>query len=648
MEQLIIGTAGHVDHGKTVLISALTGVDTDRLQEEKQRGISIDLGFAPFKLPGGRLAGVVDVPGHEKFIHNMLAGAAGLDLVMLVVDATEGVMPQTREHLDILQLLGISNGIVVITKIDLVEEEWRELVEDEIKDELKGSFLEDAPIQAVSAVSGQGIEELKTIIDRMTEDLEPHNTSGPLRLPVDRAFVISGFGTVVTGTLVQGTVRVGQTVAVVPPGLEARVRNIQVHDQDVEEALAGSRVALNLSGVGKGEIMRGSVVSTPGYYRQTGLLDAWVELLPGSPRSLKNLDPVHFFLGTVRTVARLLLLDRDQLKPGENAPVQCRLDRPLVAERGDSFVIRSYSPMTTIGGGLVLDPYPAKHRRFRQDVISHLRELKQDPAQGGDAAFVRSKLEELIAADPARLMKETRLGQERINVILEDFSAQDQVSKIGDAFILSSTWQELEERLLTELKRYHKQYPLSPGISKARLRGTLPSDFGQREYDAFLTRLQKENIINVKNDLVSLSSFSPEPSAKEQKIIDSLAALYLTGELQPPSVKETFDKAGADLNRKDEFYNYLQNNAVVVKVSEDLYFHRVAYDQAVEMLRNHFSEQKTLTLAQFRDLAGTSRKFAQALLEHFDQQKLTRRVEDHRVALKLNQKQGSDTGIEGK
>jgi len=636
LEQLIIGTAGHVDHGKTVLISALTGVDTDRLQEEKQRGISIDLGFAPFKLPGGRIAGVVDVPGHEKFIHNMLAGAAGLDLVMLVVDANEGVMPQTREHLDILQLLGIRNGIVVITKIDLVEEEWRELVEDEIREELKGSFLEGAPIHSVSAISGQGIEELKAMIDRLTGDLEPRSSTGPLRLPVDRAFVIAGFGTVVTGTLVQGSVRVGQTVSVVPPGLEARVRNIQVHDQDVKEAKAGSRVALNLSGVEKGEILRGSVVSNPGYYSQTTLLDAWVELLPGSPRSLKNLDPVHFFLGTVRTVARLLLLDRDQLKPGESCPVQCRLERPLVAERGDPFVIRSYSPMTTIGGGMVLDPYPEKHRRFRREVIDRLQELKQAPSEGGDAAFLRSKLEELVAADTARLMKETRLAEERIKAILEDFTTRGQVEQVGSAYILSDTRMDFEGALLSELERYHDKYPLSPGISRARLRGTLPRAFGQREYDAFLDRLQEEEKVEIKSDLVSRYGFIPAPSGKEKQILDHLVEQYAAGKLQPPSARDALEKAGAGQDRRDEYFNYLQENGALVKVSEDLYFHRDAYREAIELLRDHFAENATLTLAQFRDLAGTSRKYAQALLEHFDQQKLTRRVEDHRVAVRLN------------
>ncbi len=635
MEQLIIGTAGHVDHGKTVLISALTGVDTDRLQEEKQRGISIDLGFAPFKLPGGRIAGVVDVPGHEKFIHNMLAGAAGLDLVMLVVDANEGVMPQTREHLDILQLLGIRNGIVIITKIDLVEEEWRELVEDEIREELKGSFLEGAPIHSVSAISGQGIEELKVMIDRMTADLEPRSSTGPLRLPVDRVFVIAGFGTVVTGTLVQGSVRVGQTVSVVPPDVDARVRNIQIHDQDVEDAKAGSRVALNLSGVEKNEILRGSVVSNPGYYSQTSLIDAWVELLPGSPRSLKNLDPVHFFLGTVRTVARLLLLDRDQLKPGESCPVQCRLEKPLVAERSDPFVIRSYSPMTTIGGGMVLDPYPEKHRRFRREGIERLQELKQAPAEGGDAAFLRSKLEEIVAADSARLMKETRLAEERIKAILDDFTNRGQVEKVGGAYILSAMLLNFEAALLKELERYHEKYPLSPGISRARLRGTLPRAFGQREYDAFLDRLQEEKKVEIKSDLVSLYNFNPAPSDKEKQILDNLVEQYAKEKLQPPSARDALEKAGAGQDRRDEFFNYLQENGVLFKVSEDLYFHKDAYRQAIELLSHHFSEQDTLTLAQFRDLAGTSRKYAQALLEHFDQQKLTRRVEDHRVAVKL-------------
>jgi selenocysteine-specific elongation factor len=635
LEQLIIGTAGHVDHGKTVLIKALTGVDTDRLQEEKERGISIDLGFAPFRLPSGRVAGVVDVPGHERFIHNMLAGAAGMDLVMLVVDASEGIMPQTREHLDILQLLGIRKGIVVITKIDLVEEDWRELVQEEIREELKETFLEQAPILAVSAINGQGLEELKKVIDEMTAVLEPRSSSGPLRLPVDRSFVIAGFGTVITGTLIQGSVRVGETVAIVPPGLEARVRNIQIHDADVKEALAGSRVALNLAGLEKDEVQRGSVISAPGYYRQTALIDVSVQMLARAPRRLKNLDPVHFFLGTARVVAKLLLLDCEELRPGESALVQCRLDRPLVTERGDPFVIRSYSPMTTIGGGKVLDPYPTRHRRFRTEVIERLQELKQDSKSGGDSAFLRRKLEELLAADVQRLAKETRLDIIKVESILEELAARNIVRKLGNSYLVVRILTEYEDKILAELQIYHKKYPLSPGISRAQLKGFLPAAFSQKDYDALLENLQYKELVTIKSDLVTIYGFKPEPLPGDIKLLDSLAEIYNLGNLQPPSVKEAMEKAGAATARKDELYNYLQSTGLLVKVSEELYFSKEAYEKALSFLHRHFAKNEKLTLAQFRDITGSSRKFVQALLEHFDQAKITRRVEDHRVPFKL-------------
>ncbi len=642
MEHLIIGTAGHVDHGKTVLISALTGVDTDRLQEEKKRGISIDLGFAPFRLPGGRVAGVVDVPGHERFIHNMLAGASGMDLVMLVVDATEGIMPQTREHLDILGLLGIDNGIVVITKIDLVEKEWIELVEEEIREELKGTFLESAPVQSVSAITGEGIESLKKLIDELTLSLKTRSSSGPLRLPVDRSFVIAGFGTVITGTLIQGSVRVGQIVSVIPPGLEARVRNIQVHDRDVNEAAAGSRVALNLSGIERDQVVRGSVVSNPGYYSQTSLLDTSLKLLPGATRQLKNLDPVHFFLGTNRCVARMLLLDRDRLNPGENALVQCRLSRPLVAERGDPFVIRSYSPMTTIGGGTVLDPYPNRHRRYRSEVLERLDELKKSPSEGGDAAFIRRKLEELVSAGSERLARETRFDENKVRTLLEGFIASGEVTLLDKTYMLSSAYREFKNIILSELKDYHRRYPLSPGLSRARLRGYLPRALGQREYDTLLERLVQEKALAEQNDPVRLVRFKPEPAGRDRETLDKLTTLYEEARLQPPSLKEALHEAEADQARKEEFMQYLQNERILVKVADDLYFHVGAYREALDILRRHFAKNETLTLALFRDLAKTSRKYAQALLEHFDRQKFTRRVGDHRVAARIEQSQERD------
>ncbi len=636
MDDLIIGTAGHVDHGKTVLIKALTGHDTDRLQEEKERGISIDLGFAPFRLPGGRLAGIVDVPGHERFIHNMLAGAAGIDLVLLVVDAGEGVMPQTREHLDILQLLGIKNGVVVITKIDLVENEWRELVQEEIREELAGTFLEEAPIIAVSALKGQGMEELKQLIDRQTAQIEPRSAAGPLRLPVDRSFVISGFGTVVTGTLAQGSVKVGDTVEVVPPGLEARVRNIQVHDDDLKEARAGTRVALNLSGLEKSQVLRGSVVSSPGYYRETGLLDVALELLPRSQRPLKNGDPLHFFLGTARSVARAILLDRDELKPGQNGLVQCRLDRPLVAERGDPFVIRSYSPMTTIGGGIILDPYPARHRRFRTEVIKTLEELKSAPTSaGGDAVFLRQKLQELVVADSGKLAKETRLDKGKVESLLAELVRSGRVINLGESYFPDAIYKQLVNTIKKALEDHHLKQPLSKGLSRSGLKNALPAAVTQRDYDALLKELQDQGLITFSGDRVSIFGFSPSPSPADRKLIDRLAAVYHSAGLQPPSVRDAFSEAAAPPERKDELLSYLQGEGLLSKVGDDLYFHGEAYQKALVILKEHFKNEDKITLAQFRDLTGGSRKYAQALLEHFDNARYTRRVEDHRVPFKL-------------
>ncbi len=636
MEHLVIGTAGHVDHGKTVLIKALTGVDTDRLQEEKERGISIDLGFAPFQLPSGRLAGVVDVPGHERFIHNMLAGAAGMDLVMLVVDAVEGVMPQTREHLDILQLLGIQKGIVVITKIDLVEEEWRELVSEEIREELTGTFLEKVPIIAVSALKGEGIHELKEMIDQLTETIDIRSSSGPLRLPVDRSFVIAGFGTVITGTLVQGAVRVGDTVAIVPPGLEARVRNVQVHDADVKEAKAGARVALNLAGLEKELVKRGSVVSSPGYFRQTTLLDVTIKLLSGAPRKINNLDPVHFFLGTARTVARVLLLDRNELLPGNNAIAQLRLERPLVAERGDPFVIRSYSPMTTIGGGKVLDPYPSRHRRFRNEIIEKLKNLDQNSQVAGDTAFVIGKIQSLVVADLKKLIRETRLLQETLEEVIQHLVEKGQVINLGDSYMMVSALDESKKLLTSALDEFHRQAPLAAGLSKARLKGFLSGSFGQREYDALLKLLQDREEIIVRGDLISRFGFLPMPSEKDQILLNKVVSNYRAEGLQPSSIRAALEKAGVKANRQDELFAYLVENGTLVKVNEELYFHSEAYKEAVETLCRHFKTNDTLTLAEYRDLTGSSRKYVQALLEYFDQCKLTRRVEDHRVAFKMD------------
>ncbi|MCL5982600.1 MAG: selenocysteine-specific translation elongation factor, partial [Firmicutes bacterium] len=382
MSHVIVGTAGHVDHGKTALIKALTGVDTDRLREEQERGISIELGFAPFKLPSGRLAGVVDVPGHERFIHNMLAGIGGIDLVLLVVDVTEGVMPQTREHVEIMRLLQIARGLVVLTKVDLAEDrEWLDLVEEEVRESLSGTFLAEAPFFRVSALTGAGLAELLAAIDKLTGEMPARDSAAPLRLPVDRVFSMPGFGTIVTGTLMAGRIAVGMNVEILPLGRKARVRQLQVHGEAAVEAVAGQRAAVNLSGVEKEALERGSVLAMPGFLMAASVLDARLFLLAGTKKVLKNMSRVHVYLGTGRAVGRVVLLDCEELPPGGEALVQLRLEKELVAHRGDRYIIRSFSPMTTIGGGVVLEASTRRQKRFRPEVLEGLAELeKGDPA----------------------------------------------------------------------------------------------------------------------------------------------------------------------------------------------------------------------------------------------------------------------------
>ncbi len=633
MKHLIIGTAGHVDHGKSALIKALTGTETDRLQEEKKRGISIDLGFASFSLPGGRLAGVVDVPGHERFIHNMLAGAGGMDLVLLVVDAAEGVMPQTREHLQILELLSIPKGIVVITKIDLVENEWRELVEEEIRDELVGTFLEKAPLCAVSAATGEGIAGLKHLIDQVTDEVPPRDTGAPFRMPVDRSFSSPGFGTIVTGTLLQGMVRAGDTVEIVPSGLTARVRNIQVHGSNLPEAEAGQRVALNLSGLEREEVLRGFVACAPGYYRPTSLVDASVQLLGNSPRPVKNLDPVHFYSGTARVVARLLLLDREELLPGDKCFAQCRLERPLAAERRDRFIIRSYSPVTTIGGGIILDPFPERHRRFKTAVLNQL--TVQEQGLEGDHSFVLSQIDKLDMADFGRLEKTTRLPVSVLESILNAMELTEQVIRIGESVIGADTYRRWADLINSELERFHENHPLLPGISRARLRAVLPSAISNKEFEALLAMLARGEGLTVQGDLVSRSGLSPQPSPADLEKLERVAGTYRQAGWTPPALPETLVAAGVESSRRDEFEAYLLFSGELVKISEELYFHRDTYREAVEALQRHFEGSPTLTLARFRDITGSSRKIVQPLLEHFDRLKVTKRVGDHRVAVDL-------------
>ncbi len=626
----IIGTAGHVDHGKTVLINKLTGVNTDRLKEEQERGISIDLGFAPFKLPDGSMVGVVDVPGHEKFIHNMLAGIGGIDLVLLVVDVNEGVMPQTREHLQILQLLQIPRGILVLTKCDLAEEDWIDIVEEEVRETLAGTFLEKAPCCRVSAIQGDGIEELRQTIAKILEELAPRDEDGPTRLPIDRHFTISGFGTVVTGTLLSGTIKVGDTVEVLPPGETVRVREVQVHGEKADVARAGQRVALNLAGLERSNLTRGAVVATPGFFTMTERFDARLNLLKEAPRPLKFRDPVHLHMGTAKVTARVALLDRDEMQQGESVLAQFHLDSPLVAHRQDRFIVRSYSPMTTIGGGQIIDPAPVKHKRFRDGVMQALKEL-----ESGEGSFIVQKLAELGCVKLKELEQASGLGRERITALLEKLAAAEQVCRIGDQWVTVETARAWQRVLLDAVENYHRDNALQPGIPHATLKATLPAKVAPKAFEQLLGGLITEKLLTQRGEWVAQVDFTPQPTEAQKQLLQKLEKVYLDAGVAAKGRVDMLALAKVPEAQVESLLAFLFANNILVRLNEDSFLHSKAYQKAVTSLKNHFADQETLTLGEFRDLIGSARKQTQAILELFDSLKYTMRKGDERVAWKL-------------
>lgn len=627
---IIIGTAGHVDHGKTALIRALTGKETDRLKEEQERGISIDLGFAPFRLPSGEVAGVVDVPGHERFINNMLAGIGGIDLVLLVVDVMEGVMPQTHEHLQILELLQIPRGIVVLTKCDLAETDWIDIVEEEIREEVGATFLKTAPFCRVSAIEGTGLPELLATIEKEINALPAKDAAGPLRLPIDRHFSVAGFGTVVTGTLLSGTVRPGESIEILPPGESVRVREVQVHGKKVEAAFAGQRVALNLAGLERARLQRGTVVGTPGIFEQTERLDVRLTLLAEAPRPLKFRDPVHFYLGTARVVGLVALLDREELKPGESAIVQIHLDRPLVAHREDRFIIRSYSPMTTIGGGKVLDPQPIKHRRFRDEIMQALREL-----ESGEKSFLLQKIAQEQCVRVKELEQIAGMGRERILDNLQALDDEGRAVLLGDQWATAEALRSWLHRLSEETGRFHAAHPLLPGIPHATLKGALPGRLAPKAFDRLLELASSAGELVQQGEVLRLPTFTPTPTEAQQRQIDRIEQGYREAGALAKNKNEMLERLELDPTQAETYLAFLFGSSRLVKLNEESFLHVDSYRTAVAALVEHFAANPTLTLGEFRDRIGSARKQVQALLEHFDALKYTMRRGDERVAWKL-------------
>ncbi len=632
MKHIIIGTAGHVDHGKTVLVKALTGTDTDRLKEEKERGISIELGFAYLKLPGGLQAGIVDVPGHERFIKNMLAGVGGIDLVLLVIAADEGVMPQTREHLEIIQLLQVEKGTVVLTKKDLVDQEWLDMVHEEVDEFLQGTVLENAPVIAVSAVTGEGMDQLVQMIDQLAAGVEKRKFTGPPRLPVDRVFTVTGFGTVTTGTLLSGALNVGDNLQIYPGERVSRVRNLQVHGLKVDSAEAGQRVAVNLTGVDTESISRGDVLAQPGSLRPSHRLDARLQLLDSAPKELKHRARVRIYLGTAEILGRVILLDREELPPGSETYVQIQLETPVAVAKNDHFVIRSYSPMRTIGGGLVVDPAPARHRRNRPEILAALATAEKGTPAELAGQQLKSGAHMYTIAEVA---SDTGMDKETAAAALAELAESGRASLIsseGEQYYLAaevmSRWLKT---ILQALEKYHREFPLREGYPREELRSRFFSKISSKQFNLLLSRLEQDGQTSGSHQNVSVKGFKPQPTPGQQAIIDRLTESFAGSMYQPPGWDEAAKEAGIT-GDSQEYLSYLLARDILVKIADGMYFHRPAVEQAVSVIRKHLAEKNELSLGEMRDLLQTSRKYTLPLLEYMDRMKITRRVGDTRVA----------------
>jgi selenocysteine-specific elongation factor len=634
LKNVIIGTAGHIDHGKTTLIKALTGRDTDRLKEEKERGISIDLGFTYFDLPSGKRAGIIDVPGHERFIKNMLAGIGGIDVVVLVIAADEGVMPQTKEHLNILKLLQVKKGIIALTKKDTVDNDWLEMISEQVMQEVEGTFLEGAKIIPVSSVKGDGMKELIAEIDRLTEVVEPKDIASYFRLPVDRVFTVSGFGTVITGTLISGTIKEGDKVELYPSNLESRIRSIQVHEKSVKEAEAGQRVAVNIANIKVEEVHRGDILARPGSMEPTMMIDAKLEMLSDAPMTIDNRDRLRLYHGTSEIMCRVVLLDREELKPGESAFVQLRLEEPIACQKTDRFVIRFYSPMLTIAGGTILDPNPPKRKRFKEDVLEELSiKEKGDPTEVVDQFLLQN-------SDKFYEKKEMikQLGNMEANSfmsiieVLKDRSLAAEF-RIGEEVYFANTkyLSIVGEQLDKLLVQFHSKNSLKAGISKEEIKSKLFEAIKPKLYDAILSYYVENNYIKLENQFVAKKDFEVAFSDNQKKIKTLLINSFGENKYNPPKLSDILAVNKFDKNQTQMVYNALIDMGYLVRLDEDIAFIKDAYNQAIQAVKEHIKQNGSIQLGEFRDLLGTSRKYAMALLDSFDQQKITKRVEDKRI-----------------
>lgn len=626
MKNIIIGTAGHVDHGKTALINALTGIETDRIKEEKKRGITIELGFAYLDLPDGEKAGIIDVPGHEKFVKNMLAGAGGIDLALLVVAADEGFMPQTREHLGILSLLNISEGIIVVTKKDMVDEDWLEIVCDEVRQEVQGTFLENAQIIPVSSYTGEGIEQLRqaifTMIDQKTQI---KNLDVPFRIPVDRIFSVEGFGTVITGTLIEGTMKVGDPVTVYPSRIESRIRNLQVHSQDVQEAYAGQRVAVNLAGLKKTDLNKGDVIAVPDSMHTTMMIDIHLTVLKDCDREIRNATRLHLYHGARDILCKIVLLDRDSVGAGESCYAQLRLEEEIAVKTGDRFVLRFYSPVETIGGGVILDSNPFKHKRNDAVVLESLK-LKEG---GSDREKISAALRDYSARFETLDFLQIQTGipkeqfDQQINKLIKDKVA----FRVSDNVVIHTDYlNRLKDSAVKLLESYHKENPLREGMKKDEFRNKLIKYEDISVVDKITDSLVNRKVLKYVNNCVALADFEVQQDNNQQEIENA----FLQGGFSP----ESPDQIAARFPKVKNFKQVLEslvNTGKLVRVEEKILLHADYYNKALTLAKEHVDQNGQITLAEMRDLMGASRKFAVAVLEYWDKRGITKKVGDART-----------------
>ena len=622
---VIIGTAGHIDHGKTTLIKALSGIETDTTQEEKDRGMSINLGFAYFDLPSGKRCGVVDVPGHEKFIKNMLAGVSGINLVLLLVDSREGIMPQTKEHIDILTLLGIENYIIVMTKIDLVEEEYRELVKEDIREFIAGTVLENSPIIEVDSISKKGLNKLLETIDKKTEDIEAKNIEKNARLNVDRSFQVKGFGTVVTGTLTEGVVNVGDELVIYPKGIKTKVRNIQVHSKDVERAYAGQRTAINLANIKFDDVKRGDTLATADSLTKTYMIDSEIKLINDERANLELWDRVRVYIGTEEVMARVVPLGTDLLKAGESSFAQLRLEDEIAVKNYDKFIIRTYSPMITIGGGVILDASPKKHSRFNEEILEKLKVQLEGNTSDLIANYILSHNNYLVSKDS--IVKDLQLPEEEVVESIAQLVETATVYETKLGYIHKKKYEEVLEKLKKLLVEYHNRFKLKVGIPKIEVLSKFK--LSQKETLEMLDLFIANNEIRLEGNLVAEKDFVVNYDKKQLTEKERIEKALLEGGFTPPTIKDLTNGE----KPKVEILESLIDNTIV-RLDADLVLHADVLKEAIQKVEEHFSANEQMGLAEFRDMTGSSRKYSMAILEYIDKLGITRRVENYRVLAK--------------